>query len=202
MSLIKQEKSPIVLSAIGVAFGHLIDFGDHRFVQNIVSLASHKSSQVRFGAVYALMGCEHPLAIKTLINLSKDESREVRDWATFGLGSQIDTNTPNIRRALRARLSEAHDEIRGEALLGLAKRRANRVTSVIIKELQKRAPIYLFLEAAEAVRSPKVLPVLRDLYSRALKREKKRSPGEGDSYWMSKLKEVISSYESAPTIKR
>ena len=196
LSFLKKEKSPIVLRAVGVAFSHLPDSYDHRVVKEIVVLANHKSSQVRFGVVQALTGHEYPLAIKTLIKLSKDFSKEVRDWATFGLGSQIDSNTPAIRKALRSRLNEKDDEIRGEALLGLAKRRAKRISSVIIKELQKRRPIFLVLEAAEEVRDPKVLPALRDLSSRALKRGKKLSLGERNLHWMDKLNEVIASYDS------
>ncbi len=203
LGLMKKEKSPTVLSAVGVAFGHLTDSDDHRVVREIVFLANHNSSQVRFGAVYALSGCKQPLAIKTLIKLSADVSKEVRDWATFGLGSQIDLNTPAIRRALRSRLNEKDDEIRGEALLGLAKRRVPGIISNIIKELQRRKPIvYLVVEAAEEIGNPKVLPALRDLYSRALKRQKKRSPEERNSYWIDKLYQVIASYESVSSKKR
>ena len=203
LSFMKKEKSPTVLSAVGIAFGHLIDSDDHRVVREIVFLANHKSAQVRFSVVQALRGQEHPLAIKTLIKLSKDESKEVRDWATFGLGSQIDLNTPAIRRALRSRLNEKDDEIRGEALLGLAKRRVPGIISNIIKELQMRKPIvYLMLEAAEEIGNPKVLPALRGLYSRALKRQKKLRPKERNSYWMDKLNQVIASYDSVSSKKR
>ncbi len=203
LGFMKNEKSPIVLSAVGIVFGYLIDLDEHQVVREIVSLANHNSSQVRFGAVYALSGCEQSLAIKTLIKLSGDVSREVRDWATFGLGSQIDLDTPAIRRALRSRLNEKDDEIRGEALLGLAKRRVPGIISTIIKELQRRKPItYLVVEAAEEVGNPKVLPALRDLHSRALKRQQSLKPGECNSYWMDKLNDVIASYESVSAKRR
>ncbi len=199
LGLMKKEKSPIVLCAIGVALGHLIDSDDHRYVEEIVSLVDHKSSQVRFGSVHALAGCEHHLAIKSLIKLSADANKEVRNWATFGLGTQIDSNTISIRRALKSRLNDNDEEIRGEALVGLAKRRVRGTTNIIIKELQKKSPMYLVLEAAEEVCNPKVLPALQDLRSRALKREKSLSTGERNSFWMHRLNKVIAFYEPVST---
>jgi HEAT repeat protein len=56
-----------------------------------------------------------------LAKLTADEDEEVRDWATFGLGVLGDIDTVEIREALAARLSDANDDAREEAVVGLAK---------------------------------------------------------------------------------
>lgn len=64
-------------------------------------------------------------AIEVLIRLSRDADPHVRDWATMGLGSQVELDTPAIRDALRARLGDEGGGAAtcGEAALGLAKRK-------------------------------------------------------------------------------
>ena len=95
-------------------------------------------------------------AIAALIELSSDPDYDVRNWATFGLGSQIDTDTPAIREALWARLEEPEDEVRGEAWVGLARRGDVRVAAALLRELELHEvdvlrEWYLMFAAAEAV---------------------------------------------------
>jgi len=66
-------------------------------------------------------------SIAGLIRLSADSSVEVRDWATFGLGSLTDVDTPEVRDAFVARLVDDDAIVRGEAFVGLAKRQDARV---------------------------------------------------------------------------
>jgi HEAT repeat protein len=67
--------------------------------------------------------------VAALITLSRDVDPRVRDWATFGLGSQISDDSEDIRAALRARLADwevdavEETEIALEAVVGLAYRR-------------------------------------------------------------------------------
>ncbi|KAF3884776.1 MULTISPECIES: HEAT repeat domain-containing protein [Nostocales] len=100
---------------------------------------------------------EDESAIQTLIELSADEDKDIRNWATFGLGSQIEIDTQEIRDALYRRiLSEVGEddtiaEIRGEALLGLAIRKDERVIEPLIGELESDRVGRLSVEAALAI---------------------------------------------------
>ncbi len=92
-------------------------------------------------------------------------------------------------------MNEKDDELRGEALLGLAVRKDSGVTTYIIKELERRNVGSLALEATKEVGNPKVLPALLHLRLRTLKWKKKNSTAELDPCWMKDLSEAIAAYD-------
>ena len=165
LRLLEREKDADLLAEIGFALGHI---GDVRAVGALARLSRHPSSDVRYSVVHALLGQEAALAIRTLIELSSDDNRSVRDWATFGLGTQIDTDTSEIREALLARLADEDNETRGEAFIGLARRKDERVTGPLIRELsgsllREQPPERAATLAVEAARDngdPRLYPVL------------------------------------------
>jgi HEAT repeat protein len=157
------ETDEDVLDATCIALGHI---HDPTAIPSPVRLKTHASARVRYAVVFALAGFEDQLAIKTLIELSRDQDPVVRDWATFGLGRQIDIDTPEIRAALLARVSDEDEVTRGEALVGLARRRDQRVIEPLIKELQRyRDAEYsgYSVEAAEEIADARLLPILMRL---------------------------------------
>jgi HEAT repeat protein len=102
-------------------------------------------------------------AIKALIELSRDKDSDVRDWATFGIGTMIDTDTHEIREALLARVTDPDDDTRGEALVGLARRKDERVLEPLINELTGESVGLLAIEAAEELGNPRLGPALLSL---------------------------------------
>lgn len=108
-----------VVAAAAVALGHR---GAPSAIPSLIRLANHPKAAIRLGVVHGLTGHSHPDAIRVMIRLSSDSDRDVRNWATFGLGSQIKDDTPEIRAALRANVRDPDHEIRGEAIVGLAER--------------------------------------------------------------------------------
>jgi HEAT repeat protein len=88
--MLDRESDPSVLESIGIAFGHLCDPGA---ISLLLPFLSHSDSEVRFGVVMGLTGHAQPDAIAGLIKLSGDSDADVRDWATFAIGSQIETDT-------------------------------------------------------------------------------------------------------------
>ena len=86
--------------------------------------------------------------------------KEVADWALFGLGTQIDTNTPAVREALFRGLNEEDDEARGEALVGLARCGDERVVAALLDEWAEPPIGSLSLEAAAAIGDRRLLPGL------------------------------------------
>ena len=158
--MLPEEKDPGVLDAIAVAFGHL---DDPRCIELLVPLKTHPDSEVRFGIVHGLSGHDHPLAIRTLIELSKDIDDDVRNWATFALGTLIQADNHEIRDALLARSTDAQDECRGEALVGMARRKDGRVFEPLLKELATEGVGSLAIEAAAEIADPRLLPLLLEL---------------------------------------
>jgi HEAT repeat protein len=128
--LLDVETDEDVLDAASIALGHTPDASA---VPSLVRLKRHPNDRVRFAVVFALAGYEDDLAIKTKIEMSNDEDELVRDWATCGLGG-IDLDTPEIRAALLARVADEDEITRGEALVGLARRKDQRGIEPLIKE--------------------------------------------------------------------
>lgn len=101
---------------------------DARGVDVALALINHPDDVVRYWVSHVLTALdEDPRSIEGLIRLTSDSSDLVRDWATFGLGTQTDADSPAIREALVARLDDVDVFVRGEALVGLAKRQDERV---------------------------------------------------------------------------
>jgi HEAT repeat protein len=160
LELLETDQEVQVLSAACIALGHL---HDPRAIGPLVGLKNHPSEDVRYGVVHGLSGQRDDLAIATLIELSADEDSDVRDWATFELGTILDdVDTPQIREALFARLGDPDDDTRGEALASLARRKDERVLVPLTRELEEAADDAgpLVFEAAEKLGDPRLCPVL------------------------------------------
>lgn len=108
-----------VLAAACIALGHL---HDPRVISRLAALRAHPDPDVRFAVVLGVSGHDTDEAVGTLMALSVDAEAQVRDWATFGLGQQIDRGTPAVRAALAARLTDPDPDTRQEAFTGLAAR--------------------------------------------------------------------------------
>ena len=95
-----------------------------------------------------------------LIKLSGDSEPEVRDWATFGLGTLSSDDGPDVRAALLARADDSQHTTRAEALFGLAVRRDPRAVPHLIRALESPTVVGLELDAAAEARDPRLLPAL------------------------------------------
>lgn len=149
-----------VVSNAATALGHL---DERQRIERLLELASHPDDGVRYAVVQALLGNVDPRAVSALIELSRDPDPEIRDWATFGLGTHIELDTPEIREALLARTTDEHDEARGEALAGLALRHDPRVLEPLRQELCGDLVGVLAVQAAREMASPELLEALQEL---------------------------------------
>jgi HEAT repeat protein len=118
------DNRPAVLVSAITALGRL---ADPRGRPAVCRHASHPAAEVRFAAAVAPPG--------------------TRDWATFGLGTQLDEDTGPIREALAGRLDDEDRDTAGEALLGLARRGDPRALPALLSRLGD-APGNLIVEAA------------------------------------------------------
>jgi HEAT repeat protein len=151
------------IGAICTALGHLQHPGT---VEPLLRWKGHPNEVIRWRVAVALGGHDEPDAVEALIELSADSDDDVRDWATFGLGSQMDLDTPRIRDALCARLNDPDPITRAEAFVGLARRKDERVIPFLIEalnstQLDEFDPRQdLVLEAVEEIADPRLLPSL------------------------------------------
>jgi len=178
------DPDPYVIYCAAVGLGHR---NDERAIAPLVKLTEHENPQVRFGVTFGLSCHDDDRAISSLIYLSRDSDHDTKNWAMFGLGSQTDLDNSKIRNALIDGLNETDSEIRGEALVGLAKRKDPRAYNAILKEWELENISILSLEAAEELGDPKLLPGLYDL--------KESLDLSDDQYFRNRLKDAISSCE-------
>jgi HEAT repeat protein len=166
LEMLDVEHDVEVLQSICTALGFL---DDPRTVERLVRLADHPVAEVRFHVAIALQGQTDELAVQALIHLSEDADGDVRDWATFALGTQLDEDTPEIREALVRRLVDSDHTARGEAMVGLARRKDERVIDALVRELAPERMRMLDdrpdlpIEAATELGDPRLLPALLHL---------------------------------------
>jgi len=132
LDALEDEKAPRVLKAICNALGH---HKSSEAIGPVVRLQGHQNAEVRHAVVFALLCQDDPVAIATLISLSADADRDVRNWAAFGLGSMTEVDTVPLRDALLARVAEGDEEIAGEAMVGLALRGDTRVAGPLLEAI-------------------------------------------------------------------
>ncbi len=161
------SSDPNVLSDACYALGWL---HDPRAIPLVLPLRSHPDTEVRRGVRHALEGHDVPEAIEGLIELSRDPEPIVRDWATFSLAQQIETDTPAIREALYERLTDPDEGTRAEAMMGLCRRKDPRVIPALTEALSSGEFTGLMLDAATEMADPRLCPALQAAYKLALER--------------------------------
>jgi HEAT repeat protein len=160
LRMLDHENEADVLQSIYIALSHL---DEPRTISVAAKHMSHSDPNVRRSVVMALMGHQDQTTIDLLIKLTTDADPHVRDWATFALGTYVDLDTSDIRNALAVRLEDADDDARAEAIIGLARRKDQRVVPAIQRELAADIVGLLAIEAAELIASPDLLLHLIEL---------------------------------------
>lgn len=133
--LIKTETDKNIISAVLYGIGHNNENLTDKQIDVICSYQDHKSINIRHSLIHAILGIDKSKTINTLIQLTKDKDTTIRDWATFGIGTQIETDNEPIRNALWERVTDKDKKTRHEAIVGLAKRKDENIKEVLKKEL-------------------------------------------------------------------
>jgi HEAT repeat protein len=126
----------------------------------------HADPDVRHAVVLALSGHDDHVAIYSLIALTSDPSEHVRDWATFALGTLLETDSPEIRHALISRLVDSDNDTRAEALVGLARRGDRTVVPALEKELASDEVGCRVFDAVEIIGDPDLVKRAADFQRR------------------------------------
>jgi hypothetical protein len=133
----------------------------------VLRFATHADAGVRLDATHALYSCagDPPsrAAVERLIALSADPDEHVRDWATFGLGSELDVDDADVRAALVDRLSDTFLDAREEAAVGVARRGDPRALETVRALLDADEVSSLTVEAAGFLADERLLRSLLEL---------------------------------------
>jgi methionyl-tRNA formyltransferase len=133
----QHEQDAEVLATIASAFGNL---GTPHGIETLLRLRRHADARVREGAAEALAGRDDDRVFDALVELTSDPEPEIRDWATFALGTLSREDTPSLREALAARLDDSDDSTRIEAAHGLALRGDTRALDAVVELLGEVGP--------------------------------------------------------------
>jgi hypothetical protein len=185
-ALLETERDDEVLYSILSGIGHNNEHLTLAQVNRLVPYQKHKKWFVRYALVHALMGVDKAPAIDAEIALSADRSAQVRDWATFALGRQLETDTPAIREALFKRINDKDVYTLEEALYGLAVRKDARVVESLWRELRSgNVAIETLFEAIGKIGAVEFLPVLEE------KLQIIRQEEGCDAWWQESLEEIV-----------
>jgi HEAT repeat protein len=134
---------------------------DGRTLPTLVRLARHPDPDIRYQVANALPRLA-PSAelIATLISLTVDVDDEVRNWATFGLGTQLAVDGLDVRKALWDRCFDAYQEVRVEGIRGLARRRDPASVPMVAQLLADAEADAATIQAAAFLADPSLLPGL------------------------------------------
>ncbi|MEA9411932.1 hypothetical protein [Flavobacterium sp. PL02] len=133
--LLKKEIDKNVISSILFGIGHNNDNLTEKQINIICAYKNHKSVNVRYSLVFCLLSIDKSKPIDTLIELSRDKDSTIRNWATFGIGTQIETDNKIIRNALWEKVGDKDKITRFEAIVGLAKRKEEKIREILKNEL-------------------------------------------------------------------
>ena len=149
VAMAENEKHIQPLASAIQALGHI---GDPRAIPLLVRYSTHPESEIRFAVACAggRFANEPPIVV-VLLELMRDSDEDVRDWATFGLGSLGTTDTPEIRDAFADLLNDPSSDVADEALAALAQRRDQRALPIILERLRQPDVDELTLESAGAM---------------------------------------------------
>jgi len=182
---LRKEKNAKALLSILYAIGHNNEKLKSDEIALLASFKNNPDEGVREGLVSALLSVDNKLAIDALIHLTTDKFSHIRDWATFGIGTQIERDNKSIREALWLRVNDKHQDTKLEAIVGLAKRKDLRIKAIIKRELLNGEFGTLLFEAIEELNDKEFLPLLKANLRKA-KNDKGLNPD-----WIKDLKNCI-----------
>jgi HEAT repeat protein len=167
LAALGSEHDADALASVVAALGHT---GDPSILDRVIPYAGHAAAAVRLATAFSVATvAPKPVpirALRALVRLSRDDDPEVRDWATFGLGTLRTEDGPEVRDALLARTEDPYRQTRAEALFGLAVRRDPRAVPHLIQALESPIVGWLEVDAAAASADPRLLPSLLALRAR------------------------------------
>ena len=131
---IVSEEDVRALNSVIHAIGHTYVDGGGKF---ILPYVNHADPTIRRAVAFALSSFHDEAdSVGGLMTLMRDVDEDVRDWATFGVGSMSTLDSPTIREALLRNTADPNIDVREEAIDGLAQRKDERVLPLLFAALE------------------------------------------------------------------
>lgn len=158
-AMLEREANPEVIAAIGFANA---DLEDPEMAKLFEPFIAHPDPSVREASVQAMAHAPGEEVAAYLITLTRDPVEDVRSWATFcltGLASAAGEGAAFDGKAMRAalweRTQDSSEEVRAEAVLGLALREDAGSAALIQAALEGNGPeLSQYVEAAALLGAP------------------------------------------------
>lgn len=118
LEMLKSEKSPSVISAIGFAN---IDLKSHRIAKEMINFSKHKNGQVRLSVIRATDNFRSDSYLKMLAFMAKDKSPLIRSWAQFTIANSYLTSgrskirSSNLKKIFLKLSKDKSPKVRAEA---------------------------------------------------------------------------------------
>ncbi len=158
------DQSEMVVEASAWA---LANIRGEKAIKALLTMRHSSNADVRHAIALGLLGETSAEAIETLIELTQDVDDDVRDYATWSLGSVPASGSPSdsveIREALRNRLNDACEEIHQEAIWGLAIRKDSEGMRILLDRFENDKAVMGDQEAAEYLLGKENIPDLEIL---------------------------------------
>jgi hypothetical protein len=161
---LKSEEEELLVSCL-IAIGHNNKKITKQQLKTLSQFTDSKSKNIRYALVFAILTLTNEIAINILLKLSDDRSPKVRDWAVFGLGTQIEADNSEIRNMLYKHCFDKDDQTKQEAIIGLANRNDRRIYEIIRAELNSNNFGSLLFETIMQLKnSQEFLTDLKNIY--------------------------------------
>jgi hypothetical protein len=163
LAMAAREPDEVTLDFAAAALG---DFGLPAGLPLLLKLSRHADEEIRFSAVTGIPSCcgpdyrDIPDAVDALIARMADDGDDVREWATFGVGSILADDSTELRDALAARVEDPVPDVRYEAVAGLARRRDPAAIAPTLAELAGEHVRRTVVEASEYLASEVLVSAL------------------------------------------
>ena len=184
--LLEVHKTDVVTESLLYGIGHNNENLSQLQIDNLTQLDEFVDDDINQAYISALSGINNIKAIRKLIQFTNSKNSDIRNWSTFGIGTQVEVDSEEIREALWKRVKDSNFETKSEAIYGLAKRKDYRIKSIIMSELKNESYGTLILESTV---------LLNDSDLRDQLKENLKTATKDETDWPKLIKEAISEIE-------
>lgn len=184
--LLEEHKTDDVTKSLLYGIGHNNENLSQLQIDKITQFDGLDDDEINQAHISALLGIDNIKAVRKLIQFTDSKNSDIRNWSTFGIGTQVEIDNEEIRDALWKRVNDSNFETKSEAIYGLAKRKDNRVKNIIMSELKSDNYGTLILEATALLKDTELAVQLK---------KNLKTANKDDVDWPKLIKETISEIE-------